>query len=211
VTEPTYITDTRMSYDTVAVNYGQKLKDALAERPLDRALLTAFAELAPGRIAEVGCGPGYVSAYLDSLGAQVFGVDLSPGMVEVATQTYPHLEFRVGTMDALDIEDSALGGIVAWFSIIHTPPERLPAVFAEFDRVLAPGGHVLLSFPVGENEARHVTQGYDHTVSLIAYRWSPDHIVEALGDAGIAVVARTIREPEEPGKPHLAFILATKT
>ncbi|MDT7711983.1 MAG: hypothetical protein QOG46_672 [Pseudonocardiales bacterium] len=44
----------------------------------------------------------------------------------------------------------ALGGIVAWYSIIHTPPEELPVVFAEFHRVLAPDGHLLLTFQVGD-------------------------------------------------------------
>ncbi|MGO8887777.1 MAG: class I SAM-dependent methyltransferase [Streptosporangiaceae bacterium] len=43
-------------------------------------------------------------------------------------------------MLALDLPDGALGGVLAWYSIIHIPQERLPETFAEFCRVLAPGG-----------------------------------------------------------------------
>jgi len=48
-------------------------------------------------------------------------------------------------MTALELPDGGLAGIVAWYSIIHTPPEHLPSVFAELFRVLAPGGHLALA------------------------------------------------------------------
>jgi SAM-dependent methyltransferase len=53
-------------------------------------------------------------------------------------------------MRALDVATDALGGVVAWYSIIHTPPDRLPVVFSEFHRVLRPGGHLLVAFQVGD-------------------------------------------------------------
>ena len=150
-----YLTTTRAAYDTVAADYADLLRDQLAGAPLDRAMLGAFAELvqaedAGAAVADLGCGPGRVTAHLDSLGLSAFGVDLSPGMVEVARRTYPGLRFDVGSLAALDLADAGLGGIVAWYSIIHTPPELLPEVFAEFDRVLAPGGHLLLAFQAGD-------------------------------------------------------------
>ncbi|WP_052745466.1 class I SAM-dependent methyltransferase [Allosalinactinospora lopnorensis] len=83
-------------------------------------------------MADLGCGPGRVTAYLDSLGVAVFGLDLSPAMVALARRAYPGPRFDEGSMGALKMADGALGGAVAWYSIIHTPPERLPAVFGEF-------------------------------------------------------------------------------
>jgi ubiquinone/menaquinone biosynthesis C-methylase UbiE len=64
-------------------------------------------------------------------------------MVAPARRSNPGLRFEEGSMTALDLPDGALGGIVAMYSIIHIPRERLPEVFAEFHRVLAPGGHRL--------------------------------------------------------------------
>jgi hypothetical protein len=48
-------------------------------------------------------------------------------------------------MLAPDLPDGVLCGVLAWFSVIHVPDERLPRAFAEFARVLAPGG-LLLGF-----------------------------------------------------------------
>ncbi|WP_394855642.1 methyltransferase domain-containing protein [Rhodococcus globerulus] len=56
----------------------------LSNKPLDRALLATFAELAHGTVTDLGCGPGHVTAYLHSLELSTSGVDLSPEMVAIA-------------------------------------------------------------------------------------------------------------------------------
>jgi hypothetical protein len=55
-------------------------------------------------------------------------------MVAVARRTYPDLQFDEGSMAALDLKNDSVGGIVGWYSIIHTPQELSPVVFAEFHR-----------------------------------------------------------------------------
>ncbi|MCW2677362.1 MAG: bioC1 [Modestobacter sp.] len=81
MTGPDSLRTTRAAFDAVAADYAATSRDELAGRPLDRALLAAFAELAGGLgpIADLGCGPGHVTAHLSALGADAFGVDLSPG------------------------------------------------------------------------------------------------------------------------------------
>jgi SAM-dependent methyltransferase len=213
MTEPSYLRATRAAYDTVAADYAKLLSAALAAKPVDRALLAAFAELVQaagaGPVADVGCGPGRITAHLHSLGLSAFGVDLSPAMVAVARRAHPGLRFDEGSMLALDLTDGVLGGIVAWYSIIHTPPERLPMAFAEFHRVLQPGGHLLLAFQAGD-ELVHLKQAYGHAISLDAYRLSPDRIAGLLSQAGLAVRARLLREPDEPEKTQQAYLLARK-
>jgi len=113
-------------------------------------------------------------------------------------------------MTALDLPDGALGGIVALYSIIHIPPERLPGVFAEFGRVLAPGGHLLLAFQVGD-ERRHLAEWFGHAVSLDGYRWPPDRVAEMLSQAGLVVRARLLREPDEAVETtQRAYLLARR-
>lgn len=213
MTEPAYQQATRTAYDTVAANYEALLRDELTTKPLDRAMLATHAELVrttnTGPTADIGCGPGRVTAHLHSLGVDTYGIDLSPEMIAVARHTHPNLHFEVGTMTALNTGESTLGGIVAWYSIIHTPPELLPTVFAEFHRVLTPGGHLLLAFQVGD-ERRHITNGYGHDVSLDAYRLRPERITELLTHAGIVVDARLVREPADREKVQQAYLLAHK-
>ncbi|MEZ0064942.1 SAM-dependent methyltransferase [Streptacidiphilus sp. MAP12-20] len=198
VIQTRYLSTTRSSYDTVAHDYAVLLADALDSRPLDRALFGAFAEMVgpEAEIADLGCGPGHVTAYLRGLGANAFGLDLSREMVKVARQRHPRIRFVEGSMTELDLADGRLGGIVSWYSIVHTPPELLPTVFAEFHRVLAPGGHLLIGFKAGER-LHHLDRAYGHDLSLDVYWTPPEQIASLLQEAGFAVDTRLIREPSD--------------
>ncbi|MFF0400334.1 class I SAM-dependent methyltransferase [Streptomyces sp. NPDC005248] len=187
----------REAYDAVAPTYAQLFRDELRDRPFDRAILSAFAEVVSasgdGQVADLGCGPGHITAHLGKLGLSVFGVDVSVVMIKLARNAYPGLRFDTGSMAALNIADSLLGGVLSRWSIIHTPPQELPVILAEFHRVLAPGGHLLLGFSASDDPS-HPTQAFDHTVAT-AYRWSPDHLAAMLRKSGLAEVARMVREP----------------
>jgi SAM-dependent methyltransferase len=210
VTEPAYLAETRTAYDTVAVNYAEMLRDNLARMPFDRAMLGLFAETVSGPVVEVGCGPGRIAGYLSSLGMSVSGIDLSPGMVAVARAAFPGLRFEVGSMTDLDLADESVGGLVAWYSIIHTPPELLVTVFREFRRVLRAGGVVLLAFQVGD-ERRRISQAYGHDgLSVDAYRLLPERVVSLLGEAGLVAYARLVRDAEGVEKVPQAYVLARK-
>ncbi|WP_435693947.1 class I SAM-dependent methyltransferase [Streptosporangium nondiastaticum] len=181
----------------MATLYADFARNALDPLPLDRAVIAAFAEFAraagAGPVAELGCGPGQVTAHLRDLGLDVFGVDLSPAMIDIAREAYPDLRFEVGSMDALDIADGKLGGILSWYSVIHTPPQDLPPYFAEFGRVLAPGGYLLLAF--FESEGEPVT-AFDHKVTT-AYRWPINDLAGLAEEAGFTEAGRILREPLE--------------
>ena len=217
MTEPDFLCDTRASYDAVATAYAERFGDELDARPLDRGMLAGFAErvraAGAGPVADVGCGNGRVTAYLDSLGVPTFGIDLSPGMIEVARQTYPGLRFEVGSMLALDLPDASLGGLLAWYSVIHVPDERVPEAFAEFCRVLVPGGLVLLGFQVGD-DSLHRSEALGHPVALDFRRRPPEWVAERLDQAGLEVRARLLREPDDDGefpeREQQAFLLARK-
>ncbi|MEU3073872.1 class I SAM-dependent methyltransferase [Streptomyces laurentii] len=189
---------TRQAYDDVASTYADLFRDSLRDLPLDRAILNAFAELAraagDGRVADLGCGPGHVTAYLEESGTSAFGIDASPAMIELARRFSPGLRFEVGSMTALDLPDDALGGVLSRWSVIHTPPAELPPILAEFHRVLAPGGHLLIGFSATDGAA-HPTREFDHAVAP-AYRWWPDHLAALLRATGLTEVARMVREPE---------------
>jgi SAM-dependent methyltransferase len=198
VTEPSVLHDTKAAYDAVASRYAELFGNVLERLPMERAMLGAFAELVPdGPVADIGCGPGHVTAHLNALGPETFGIDLSPAMVALARRAHPELRFDEGSMTALGLGDGVLGGILASFSIIHTPPPRLPGVFAEFGRVLAPGGYLLLGFFAGDDPR---PQEFDHKVTL-AYRWSPDVLADLLRQEGFTEVARLLREPHQDERP----------
>jgi SAM-dependent methyltransferase len=213
--EPDFIQATRSSYDAIADAYSERHPDGLGGRPLERALVTAFAELVretgPAPVADLGSGPGYVTARLHALGLPVFGVDVSPGMVELARRAHPELRFHVGSLTDLDLPDGTLGGITALYSVIHVPDEHLTSTFAEFHRVLVPGGHVLLAFQHGEVDERlHLTERFDRAISLDYHLRTPETMAAHLTKADLRVEARMLREPYEGETRARAFLLARK-
>ncbi len=213
--ETAHLEMTRTAYDTVAADYAELLTGELDSKPLDRGLLAAFADLVRrkgGLVADLGCGPGRITAHLDSLGVTALGLDLSPAMVAQAQERYPHLPFDEGRLPTLELADRCLVGAVAWYSIIHTPTEELPEVVAELHRVLAPGGYLLLAFQAGENQEHRREEAYGHRVTLVNYLHSPDHVGELLGEVGLTVETRVLREPDDSGFETVkqAYLLARK-
>ncbi|MDW6066400.1 class I SAM-dependent methyltransferase [Streptomyces sp. FXJ1.4098] len=205
----------RESYDTVASDYFEQVKAAAELDPLSRGMLNVFAEVVrtvgPGPVADLGCGPGKVTAYLAEREVPVFGMDLSPAMVELARSAYPDLRLSVGSMTSLPIEDDGLGGILAYCSAHHTPPTLLPVVFGEFHRTLAPGGCLMLAGRVGAGRHLRPTQAYGgHPVSYESCLLPPDQIAELLKQAGLVLTARLVEEPREGAERTFATFLAHK-
>jgi len=103
---------TRDSYDALAAEHADVVGAGMDDRPLDRALFAAFAELVRaggnGSVADVGCGAGRVTSLLSQLGLDAFGIDVSPGMVALARRSYPELRFAEGSMLALDLPAAQL-------------------------------------------------------------------------------------------------------
>ncbi|MGP3751055.1 class I SAM-dependent methyltransferase [Streptomyces sp. IBSNAI001] len=215
MTEPSYLAAVRESYDTVAAAYAALVKAPAELDPLSRAMLGTFAEVVRtagrGPVADLGCGPGKVTAHLAGLGLSVLGVDLSPKMIGLARRAYPSLDFAVGSTTALPIGDGELGGILAYYSTHHTPAEALPVVFAEFHRTLAPGGHLMMAGHVGDDEILRPAQAYGgHPVSYESHLRPPDRIAALLGEAGLVVTARLLEEPGEGAKRAVGTFFARK-
>ncbi|MFF1923188.1 class I SAM-dependent DNA methyltransferase [Streptomyces sp. NPDC058221] len=190
-----WLADTRTSYDTVAADYADQVRGLLDETPYERAALGLFAELVRatggGPVADVGCGPGRMTAHLRGLGVDAFGIDLSPAMIEVARRDHPDLRFEVGSMTDLALADASMAGLIAWYSLIHVPDDEIDTVLAHFRRVLRPGGPLLLGFHVGDG-SRLKAQGYGgHPMKVHVHLRRPGRMAALLEESGFTVEART--------------------
>jgi SAM-dependent methyltransferase len=92
------------------------------------------------RLLDAACGPGTLAAAAAARGAAPTGIDLAPGMLELARERHPSLRFLPGDVEQLPFEDGSFDAVVAGFLLHHLPdPDR---AVAEFARVLAPGGRL---------------------------------------------------------------------
>lgn len=205
MTDAEHVSTTRAAYDATAALYAEQIGTEISahvEAPLDRALLAAFVEQVAagptGPVADVGCGPGRVAAFLTARGLDVVGVDLSPAMVATARAAHPGIRFEEGLLTDLPVTDGALVGAVCWYSIIHTPPEELAHVGTELARAIAPGGQLLVAFQAGAGEAVRREHVGGRAVGLTSYRHDPAEVASHLAAAGFEVRARSTREAELP-------------
>jgi SAM-dependent methyltransferase len=197
-----WLADTRTSYDTVAGSYADLVRDSLPQQPELRAALALFADLVGaaggGPVADIGCGPGHVSAHLCTLGVDAFGIDLSPTMIDIARREHPGLRFEVGSMTALQLGEASVTGLLAFWSLIHIPDEAIPGVLAQFHRVVRPGGPLLVGFHVG-SESTLKTQGYGgHPMNVHVHRRQPSRVAAWLRDAGFTLTTQMLLDLDQP-------------
>jgi SAM-dependent methyltransferase len=210
-----FVTLTREGYDRTAVAYAERFHHHLDDKPVDLAMVAAFAGLirkgANKRVVDVGCGTGVTTALLDSCGVESFGIDLSANMIAQARRLNPDLTFSVGSMMNLDVADGSLGGVCAWYSVIHVPDEHLAGVLSEFYRVLTGDGLVLLAFQVGD-KPRVLTSAFGYDVDLTFIRRQPRHVEEHLACAGFRICAQLVRQPDDDGfeSTPQAYLIARK-
>ena len=205
-----YLDGTRHAYDTVAADYARRLPGLDAEQPPELGVLAAFAgAVRGGRVGDLGCGTGRVTAHLAGQGLDVFGLDLSAGMIAEARRRHPALPFAVASLTALPLATGALDGALAWYSIVHTPPAVLPVILAELHRVLAPGGRLLLAVHAGGTSWRRET-AYGHPVPLDWHQPDPDPLAADLAGLGLPVTDRLVRPPVGAEPAPQACLLARK-
>lgn len=207
------VNDIQRSYDRVASEYTRRIADELEHKPFDRAILQYFAEevRAIGQICDIGTGPGHVARFLHACGVDVCGVDFAPEMIAQARRLNPEITFSVGDMRSLDLPDQTLGGIAAFYSLIHIPRDQIISVLTEFYRVLRPGGSALVAFHIGQDTV-HFDEWWDMPVRLDFEFFQPSEMSAWLQAAGYVIEVTVERAPypdvEHPSQR--AYLVARK-
>lgn len=112
----------------------------------------AFARrfVAGRRVLDAACGEGYGAALLAGVAQSVVGVDIEPRVVADAASRYAghaNLRFEAASVTQLPLPEASVDAIVSFETIEHLQGSDQPGMLAEFARVLAPGGILILSSP----------------------------------------------------------------
>lgn len=194
----------RRAYTARADDYIHVLGSIEATAQEDRQLIARWVASIDGLVLDVGCGPGHWTHFLHDTGAQVIGIDPVDRFIDSARRRYPEVAFRTGSAADLGEEDGSVAGVLAWYSLIHTPPERLGAAISALARALRPGGTALLGF--FESPELAVV---DHAVTP-AWTWPVPELARRIARAGLAVTETHTRT--DPGqRPHGAVVATLPT
>jgi trans-aconitate methyltransferase len=172
----------RDAYSRWSQPYIETLGTVDSVDPADLAFIDRHLGGVDGRVLDLGCGPGHLTAFLHARGRDVTGLDLVPEFVAHARTTHPDVAFEAGSL--LEVEHEA-SGVLAWFSLIHL--DDLDTALAKVRGMLVPGGVVVAGFFTGP-----VHETFAHRV-VTAHRYPVDELVDRFTTAGLAVVAREER------------------
>jgi SAM-dependent methyltransferase len=191
----------RDAYSSMSEQYIALFDDDWQAHVDDTALVRGHLAGLNGTVFDLGCGPGHWTAYLHSLGVDVTGIDLVPEFIDHARTSFTGPEFRLGSMTELDVPDHSAAGILSWYSTIHLSPQELDGVLAEFRRMLAPSGRLVIGFFDSDDEVAE----FDHKV-LAAYRWPVDELSARLAKAGFTELQRLKQQfPDRPDRKYAAI------
>jgi SAM-dependent methyltransferase len=134
------------AYDAMGSDYLQRAADSAYNAHYDRpAVLAALGPVRGLRVLDAACGPGLYTQELIARGAVVMAFDASPVMVDLA---------RARIADRAQVDQAVLGqplpyadgifDLIVCALAIHYATDRV-AAFAEFCRVLRPGGALVVS------------------------------------------------------------------
>ncbi len=136
-----------------ALAYQDRLEQVMARgEALGRLRVLELVDAQPGmRVLDLACGPGTLSRPLAQKvrpGGEVVGVDLAPGMIELARAAEtPNARFEVMDIEQLSFADASFDAAACGHGIQFVP--ELAVALREARRVLRPGGRFAASVPVG--------------------------------------------------------------
>lgn len=201
------------TYDTLAKEYSEKFFGEHEKKPKDQEILRRFSEEVSDKnpIWDIGCGPGQTSRYLKDMGTEISGMDLSEKILEQARAVHPGINFCKGNILELEFEDNSVGGIVAFYTIVHFKEQQVKTAFQEIFRVLQPGGLFLFTYHIG-GERILLKEFLGKKVDIEFMFFTNAFILRSLRDSGFERIEIVERDPY-PGveyESRRAYVFAIK-
>ncbi|MFT4513396.1 MAG: SAM-dependent methyltransferase [Planctomycetota bacterium] len=142
-----------------------------------RAEILAQAWPCGPKVVDLGCGAGFLAAWLAERSDEVIGVDHSERMLAEARANVPGAEFRQGELDALPLEDAEVHAAFANLVWHHLPDHAAAA--REVHRIVRPGGHVVVA-----DMMPHESEWMRERMGDLRLGLKPDQVVASLARAG---------------------------
>lgn len=132
------------AFDTIGERYDEAFPNKEGQEDCVRRLLNLLPPSA--QVLDLGSGTGLPTArQLVSSGARVTGFEISERMLDLARHNVPEAEFRQADIVDLDPVETSYDAIVAFFSLLCLPKERIPEALGRVRASLAPGGLLCLA------------------------------------------------------------------
>ncbi len=151
------------------------------------------------KILDVGCGSGIpVDEYLLEKGFEVTGIDFSEEQIDLAKSKLPKGKFIVMDMEKMQFENNSFDAIISFYSLFHIPKINHPSLLNKLNRLLIPGGHIMIT--MGTKEYEGIEEEYED-IKLSWSQWGKGKNLEILRDSGFQIIYEDIHK--SGGDEHL--------
>ena len=175
--------------------------------------LKLFAQVLPDHavIADIGCGPGQFAQFFRRLGHPALSMDLAERMLEQGKLLDRELVPVVADISHIPLRNSAIGGILAAYTLEHIRRAEIDAVLWELARVIQPGGALALMVKCG-------TGFYEFRSSLVegargyVQLWELGELSKLVSTAGFETIFIDQKAPTSPEEfdHERGFLLARR-
>ena len=228
--DDTFLAQSYDSYSSIEEQFQEALAASLNPRGpamlydvLDQLALPAGAS-----VLDVGCGEGWDTVELAKrLSANVLGIDPVPRHMQLAAEELAEqarelpalteaVRFELGTAEALPAEDASVD--LLWCRDVLTHVDDLAQVYAEFRRVLKPGGRAVIYQMFATERLEPAEAAWLlPTMGCVAANMQPGLTDAAIAEAGLnidqCIVLRTEwgeYSQENSGKPGRNLLHAAR-
>jgi SAM-dependent methyltransferase len=144
------------AYDRDAASFAEDWETQPAPTDLHAIVQRFFTQ---GPTADIGCGSGRDTAWLNANGYPAIGFDASEGLLAEARRRHPDVRFRRAALPDLAGVDGPFTNILCETVIMHLPPGIVSASVARILSLLEPDGTLYLSWRVTEGADRRDEYG----------------------------------------------------
>lgn len=197
------------AFDAIGERYDEAFPNKEGQEDCVRRLLDSLPQGA--HVLDLGSGTGLPTArQLINAGARVTGFEISERMLELARANVPEADFRQVDIMDLDPVETSYDAIVAFFSLLCLPKDRVAVALGRVRASLAPGG--LLCLSMVETDLDDVPLSFLGTkIRVSGYR--RDELREVVTNAGLVIEdERVVRfEPKDEGaRPEVQLFLTCR-
>jgi ubiquinone/menaquinone biosynthesis C-methylase UbiE len=193
-------------YDKIAKFYDYEYKNT-------SALIDNFLKLVKknGKILDVGCGVGKDTNYIHSKGFDVIGIDLSEGMIEIAKNNFPNIDFRIMDLRKIDFPDNYFDALFVAFSLVHIPKSEIENILKNFYRMLKKEGMIYFAIQEGKSKEGMVKSPYENKDKIFLNVFSEKEFNFFIKKMGFSLIKDFKRKPKENEfQYNKYFVLAKK-
>ena len=101
---------------------------------------------------DMGCGIGRDTEWLNNNGYKVIGADPSDGMIKIAKELHPNLQFDVQGLPLINYNENSFDNVFCCAVLMHIPRPDLVSSVINLLKITKPSGRLIISFRDGNEE-----------------------------------------------------------